>query len=125
MDINLPKQPPEKEDGNKEYKRYLFYCKKKQRSEKDFISKRSSQMLYRLIEGGGKAIYLIGVDDNGRIFSLNDYYLNETIKCIEKISKDIGARVRVVRIYKNNVCTIRINLKKDILEKKLSNMMIY
>ena len=62
IDKILPQQTPEKEEGNKEYKRYLK-CKKNY--EKEFIEKRASQMLYRLIEGKGKAIYLLGVDDNG------------------------------------------------------------
>ena len=42
IDKILPPQPPEKEEGNKEYKRYLK-CKKT--SEKEFIDKRASQML--------------------------------------------------------------------------------
>ena len=107
IDKILPQQPPEKEEGNKEYKRYLK-CKKKY--EKEFIEKRASQMLYRLIEGKGKAIYLLGVDDNGKIYSLDDTVIDETIKYLKLIAEKIDASIKVVRIYKNNACTVRIKL---------------
>jgi GTPase len=126
MDTNFPQQPPEKEEGNKEYKRYLLWSiEKKRGSEIDFINRRASQMLYRLLEGNGKAIYLIGVDDNGKIYSLNEENLNETIRYIKLISNKIGARVRVIRIYKNQVCSVRIILDEEILEKKMLNMKLY
>ena len=107
MDKPLPPQPPEKEEGNKEYKRYL---KCKEKSENEFIEKRASQMLYRLIEGEGKAIYLVGVDDNGKIYSLDNKLIDETIRYLEIIARKIDAAIKVVRIYKNNVFTVRIKL---------------
>ena len=107
IDKILPPQPPEKEEGNKEYKRYLK-CKKN--SEKEFIEKRASQMLYRLIEGKGNAVYLLGVDDNGKIYSLDNKVIEETINYLKLIAERIQASIRVVRIYKNNVCTVRIKL---------------
>tara|TARA_B100000676_G_C17765265_1_gene673751 strand:+ start:96 stop:476 length:381 start_codon:yes stop_codon:yes gene_type:complete len=126
MDTHFPQQPPEKEEGNKEYKRYLLWdSQKKSGSEIDFINRRASQMLYRLLEGNGKAVYLIGVDDNGKIYSLNESILNETIRYVKIISKKIGARVRVIRIYKNKVCSVRIILNQEILEDKMENMMLY
>lgn len=126
MDTLFPQQPPEKEEGNKEYKRYLLWDSQKKRcSEIDFINRRASQMLYRLLEGNGKAIYLIGVDDNGKIYSLNKDNLNETIRYIKLISKKIGARVKVIRIYKNQVCSVRIILDDKILENKMENMRLY
>ena len=117
MDTFFPKQPPEKEEGNKEYKRYLFWNNRdKNISEIEFINRRASQMLYRLLEGEGKAVYLIGVDDDGRVKSLNDKSIQETIKYVKIISKEIDANVRVIRIYKNNVCTIRLQLEENVLE---------
>ena len=126
MDTNFPKQPPEKEEGNKEYKRYLFWNNRdKHISENEFINRRASQMLYRLLEGDGKAVYLIGVDDDGMIKSLNEKAIKETIKYVKLICKEINANVRVIRIYKNNVCTIRLQLEQDILETKLQNLELY
>ena len=85
MDKPIPRQPPEKEEGNKEYKRFL-YCKDTSiEYQNDFINKRASQMLYRLIEGKGKAVYLLGVDDDGKIYSLNKKIMNDTIRYIKKI----------------------------------------
>ena len=126
MDTLFPKQPPEKEEGNKEYKRYLFWNNRdKKISENEFINRRASQMLYRLLEGDGKAVYLIGVDDDGRVKSLNEKNIKETIKYIKLISKKIKANIRVIRIYKNNVCTIRLQLEQEILETKLQNLSLY
>ena len=107
MDKPLPPQPPEKEEGNKEYKRFLK-CKKTH--ENEFIEKRASQMLYRLVEGEGKAVYLLGVDDNGKIYSLDNKVIEETIKYLKLITEKIDASIKVVRIYKNNVFTVRIIL---------------
>ena len=107
IDKHLPPQPPEKEEGNKEYKRYL---KCKTNYQKEFIEKRASQMLYRLIEGEGSAIYMLGVDDDGKIYSLDKKIIDETIKNLKLIAEKIEASINVVRIYKNNVLTVRIKL---------------
>lgn len=107
IDKPLPPQPPEKEEGNKEYKRYL---KCKTNYKKEFIEKRASQMLYRLIEGEGNAIYMLGVDDDGKIYSLDKKIIDETIKNLKLIAEKIDASINVVRIYKNNVLTVRIKL---------------
>ena len=117
MEKPIPRQPPEKEEGNKEYKRYLYCKNPSPEIQKDFISKRASQMLYRLIEGGGKAIYMLGVDDNGTIYSLNKNLIEKTLKYINLIASEINASVNVFRIYKNNVCTVRITLDKNKLKK--------
>lgn len=117
MPQHLPKQPPEKEEGNKEYKRYLLCKNPSPKIQKDFISKRASQMLYRLVEGRGKAVYMLGVNDNGSIYSLDNKLIDETIRYIKLIAKEINAYVNVVRIYKNNVCTVRLSLDKKKLLK--------
>lgn len=115
IDKPLPPQPPEKEEGNKEYKRYL---KCKTNYKKEFIEKRASQMLYRLIEGEGNAIYMLGVDDDGKIYSLDKKIIDETIQNLKLIAEKIDASINVVRIYKNNVLTVRIKLSP----KKLRNI---
>ena len=112
----FPKQPPEKEEGNKEYKRILKYNRKKNYN--DFIQNRSSQMLYRLIEGNGKAIYLIGLDDNGQVYGMTKKELVMSIILILKISNNINARLKKIRIYiggKGYILSIRIYLPKTIL----------
>ena len=57
---------PEKDDGNIEYKLKLI------NKNTDKIEHLESQMRYRLNEGNGEAIYIIGVTDNGIIVGVTD-----------------------------------------------------
>ena len=47
---------------------------------------------------------------NGKIYSLDNKVIEETINYLKLIAERIQASIRVVRIYKNNVCTVRIKL---------------
>ena len=119
----IPKQPPEKEYGNKEYKRYLINHHKN--NQERFIEKRATQMLYRLIEGNGKALYLFGIDDNGEIVGMSKEELDSTIFFVEKISKSISAKIKKFRIYaggKGFVGTARIYLPFHTLQKILNTI---
>ena len=114
----IPKQPPEKDDGNKEYKRYLINHPKN--DPQHFIEKRATQMLYRIIEGNGKALYLFGIDDNGEIRGMTKKELDSTIFYLKKITKSISANIKKCRIYtggKGYVCSARIQLPDHILDK--------
>lgn len=114
----IPKQPPENEYGNKEYKRYLINHPKN--CPKRFIEKRGTQMLFRLIEGDGKALYLFGVDDNGEIRGMSKNELDSTIEYFKKIVLSISAKIKKLRIYTGGigfVCTARIELPSKILNK--------
>jgi len=68
----LYRQPKELYYGNREYKRNLklsiplTQASKFRVSSEHLLEKRSTQMLYRIREGNGRAIYLVGVEDNGR-----------------------------------------------------------
>lgn len=104
----LPKQPKECDYGNREYKLKLINCNA------DKIIKRSTQMLYRIYEGCGKAVYLIGIDDYGNIIGLtyNELMisLNNFIKVLNKSKCNIkklvvykidNKYIMVIRIFKN------------------------
>lgn len=52
-----------------------------------------SQLRYRLIEGNGRCIYMIGVEDNGTIFNLNEDDYNETLKNLENMCIDVKATI--------------------------------
>ena len=111
----LPDQPPEKYDGNKEYKLFLnYYNYKSKKQQQNYFDKKATQMLFRLMEGDGKAVYLIGVGDDGSSNGVTQNKLTETLKVLEEVSKIINAKIHKVRIYKskNNLFTmsIRINL---------------
>lgn len=112
----IPKQPPENEDDNREYKLHLIPFKNK---DKFFYEKRASQMQYRLFTGNGKALYMIGIDDNGQNKGISLDYLDKSIKNIIIISKLISANISKIRIYNGKdgkIATIRLtmNVENDI-----------
>lgn len=111
LDKIFPNQPPEVENGNKEYKRNLLnqYPKNK------FLHKRATQMKYRLLEGDGKAIYILGIEDCGRADGINEIDLGITIDNIKKIVQIIEAKIIKIRVYNSNsnnkIATVRILLE--------------
>ena len=112
----FPSQPPEKDDGNKEYKLHLLFnerkYKKKNMEKFDiFLNKRGTQMLYRIYEGDGKAVYIIGIDDNGSNIGIDENSLNTSLDNIKLISETINAKVKSIRLYcgdKGTIATVRI-----------------
>ena len=122
----IPKQPPEKEYGNKEYKR-MFSLRGHNKSVKKLVMKRASQLLFRLIEGEGKAIYLLGIDDNGEVIGLNKQEMETTINFMKKIVEEAKGTIKIIRIYnggKGYVCSVRITLDEIILKNKQKNFLI-
>ena len=116
----IPNQPPEGYYGNKEYKISLLFKKVKSSITLEKIfEKKASQMLFRIVEGGGKAIYLIGITDSGIAMGISFDDLLDSIKNFKKISDKINANIKVIRIYKGiegYIASIRIFIKKDILK---------
>ena len=107
--------PPEVEEGNKEYKRKLCNLSKYR------CIQLQSQMKWRIKEGNGIAIYLIGVEDDGSISNISSEERKESIKNIKKIAKNIGAFVDSID-FKNNYLeiTIKNNFKPiDFYEKRI------
>ena len=122
----IPKQPPEKEYGNKEYKR-MFSARGHNNSIEKLVIKRASQLLFRLIEGEGKAIYLLGIEDNGDVIGLNKYELETTLNFMKKIVEEAKGKIKIIRIYKGGkgyVCSVRIILDEKILKNKQKNFLI-
>lgn len=113
--------PPENNKGCCEYKLKLVYGSHipKEVKEKKRI-KIASQMKYRLFQGNGKAIYIIGVSDKGDIKGIEENELDESIKFIEEACININASIYKKRIYKGNngfIATLRIELlNKEELE---------
>lgn len=108
-DANFPDQPKENDEGNKEYKWKLLDENYKDRDGK--INKLASQMQYRLYEGDGKAVYLIGVQDNGFSIGVGTDELYQTLSIIDEASKIINCKIKNVRIYEKDgkyISTIRI-----------------
>ena len=122
LDIKLPKQKKELNTGNREYKifldleresgtqlrknnklppRELNYLRKEKLINK--INKRASQLRYRLEEGHGKAIYLIGVRDDGTVEGIDIELLFKSLSFLYKMVEIINAKIKNIRIYKGNI----------------------
>ena len=130
MNKYIPKQIPEKYYGNKEYKlNILFNNRKKVRKSKqklyETLQKRSTQMLFRILEGNGKALYLIGLNDNGKNIGINKEDLFESIKNLKSMCKIINAHIKSIRIYNGEegyIGSIRIIMNKELIDSKKFNL---
>jgi len=58
-----------------------------------------SQMKYRMEKGKGKAIYLLGVEDDGSLTGLPKKELQESIHVLNVLSREIGACIEEVNQY--------------------------
>ncbi len=94
----LHQQPKEKYYGNREYKRHLILDEKNKVYLKQ-LQKRCTQLLFRIREGHGKAVYLIGVEDNGNAYGLLQDECIQSIKNFIHITEHIGVKINKMRIY--------------------------
>lgn len=72
---------PESDDGNIEYKRMLVG------KDENRLDELATQMRYRIKEGNGECIYILGVDDNGDPFGLTDEEFEESVMNLKKIAE--------------------------------------
>jgi len=101
----------EKYYGNIEYKLKLIDLTKLR------IEKYISQMRFRLIEGDGIAVYIIGVTDNGYIVGIHN--LKKTFKNFKLIIKKNNAKIMTKKmfLYKNKLFLI-FKIKSKLFKKK-------
>ena len=59
-------------------------------------------MLFRINEGKGKAIYIIGIDDDGKNIGVPMEGIIESIEYLDLMSKEINASINNYRIYKGH-----------------------
>ena len=112
----INKLPPELNNGNIEYKYKLTdeYDERK-------YQKLATQMNYRINEGVGKAIYIIGVSDKGVPRGIKNNDMIITLNKILKIIKIIDVKIKKVNIYigtEGKILTIRLN--KNLMKNNLS-----
>lgn len=114
--IIMPDQPEEREDDNREYKLFLEFdgCKRK-------FEQRSTQLLNRLIVGDGKALYLLGLSDDGQTKGIKLDRLSISINNVCQIANNVGGAVRRVAIYNTRipnqyVASVRLILPKGITD---------
>uniref|UniRef100_A0A6G6AC24 Putative GTP-binding protein n=1 Tax=Borely moumouvirus TaxID=2712067 RepID=A0A6G6AC24_9VIRU len=107
------KLPPEKDTGNIEYKRTLLNCDEKK------TEQYATQMKWRISEVRKlKAIYYIGVDDNGTIYGLSESELIESLDKFIEIANKIGASFNGVDIIH---VTDKMIIKAGVIKKKMEN----
>ena len=142
----IPKQPRESTTGNREYKLYLDIennqtkaeLKKQKNKSKEVIhylkqqkiinktNKRASQLKYRLEEGMGRALYIIGINDDGTVNGIDIETLLQSLTFLFNMSEIIKAKIKKIRIYKGNnigkyIATIRIENPNYIPQQLLTN----
>jgi elongation factor 1-alpha len=109
------KQPPEIEEGNREYKLKISPNNKAR------LDNLASQMKYRLYEGDGKALYIIGIEDDGEPIGISKGELNISIDNIKKLVKELGAKIQSIRYYQGktgNIATVRVTRELEKIENK-------
>jgi GTPase len=83
---------PEKDEGNIEYKQHLI------EPTPERLERLISQMKYRLAEGGGEALYELGVSDLGIPHGLNDEELEKSMETMKKMAEANNAEANIVYI---------------------------
>lgn len=104
------KYPAERESGPVEYKSVLVNVGD------DRIERLASQMKYRLFEGGGEAIYLLGVNDDGSPRGLTPEEEAESLDTLRRVAESVGASIRVLdrRDYSGRVITrVLVRLSRE------------
>ncbi len=86
------------EGENIEFKEYLTtYHLKESR-----FRQLACQMNHRIIMGKGRAIYIIGVSDSGKIRGISENSFRETINILKRLADEIEAEVSSVEKYEIN-----------------------
>lgn len=76
----------------------------------------ATQMKYRVLEGGGEAIYEVGVTNDGQLIGLTEDELRETLRNIDLVASKIGVKttvLREVRGRRGKVLEILVRRSKD------------
>lgn len=111
--------PPEVEEGNKEYKRYLINL-----SDIRF-QQLLTQMKWRINEGNGKAYYYIGVEDDGSIYNLNNKQAGESLKNLKKLVLAADGKIKSVdRIKDEELFYFKVEINSKSLNKYFEEVRI-
>ena len=112
----FPKQPEEIEQGNREYKINLDFSRYSPKTLDNILNKKATQMNFRIFEGGGTAVYFIGVSDKGNTNGIEICKLFKSLIYFAKIVDISKSKFKKIRIYKGKngfISTIRIYKKID------------
>ncbi|KAG9015049.1 hypothetical protein FRB90_005015 [Tulasnella sp. 427] len=87
----FPKLVPEVEEGNVEYKLKLIAPTPSR------FTRLVTQLKYRLLEGGGQALYEIGVSDSGELVGLSRKDLEASLDTLDRMAGELGATIVVLK----------------------------
>lgn len=93
-----------------------MYSGKLRKREKTYdkrLQKRVTQLMFRLNEGKGKAIYIVGISDDGKTDGVRLEQIFDSIYYLNKMKNLINATIKCYRIYsgtKGFLLTARVTL---------------
>jgi elongation factor 1-alpha len=90
---------PRKENKNIEFKEKLS---PETHLKEDRKQKLASQMKFRLEVGNGKAVYILGVSDKGKVKGLTEIEFEETLNVIKTIAKENKSEISKVEKFNEN-----------------------
>lgn len=102
--------PPEKEEANLEYKRYITATEEQ---DKERFDRLLSQLNWRIHEGKriygiNEAYYYIGINDDGTISDINETMVDTSIKNLRMISQKINYSLDVIEFQKSKSSSVAI-----------------
>jgi GTPase len=107
----MPDQPPEDDEGNREYKWKIVPQDPEDRAYR--CTKLATQLNFRLGEGAGKAVYLLGVHDGGHAVGVDEMSLYTTLSMITEAAKRIkDTTIDKIRLYQGScgkIATVRLS----------------
>ena len=113
---------PKQENKNIEFKELLnpeihLKAEKKQHL--------ASQMKYRLEEGNGKAIYVIGIDDSGQKKGLGELEFAETLNVLKIIAAENKAKIsKIEKFGEQGKITGKVLIEKNLDQLKKEHLII-
>jgi len=90
---------PRKENKNIEFKERLLSSLHLKENKKQHLA---SQMRYRLEIGKGKAVYILGVDDKGKVKGLSEFEFEESLNVLKVIARENNAKIEKVEKFQEN-----------------------
>ncbi|VDB82672.1 unnamed protein product [Peniophora sp. CBMAI 1063] len=87
----MPKLSAEIEEGNVEYKLHLLHPSSAR------FNRLVTQLKWRLLEGGGCALYELGVADDGALVGLPPPDAASSFSTLQAMAAEIGASARIIR----------------------------
>ncbi|KAH7323333.1 hypothetical protein B0J17DRAFT_633235 [Rhizoctonia solani] len=90
LQTEVPMLVPEVEEGNVEYKLKLSPSPER-------LTRLITQLKWRLLEGGGQALYEIGVGDGGQLVGLPRREMEGSLDALERMAGELGATVVILR----------------------------